>query len=488
MGREHHRTTMPKKKKRPYHQPVVEEKVSSVYIDKYLHGQRKQAIEEIKEATGNDNLNELKPHIKKGIYSYVSRQYPDFEGSVNIKSCIYNLLQDFKMTEFTQRNWQYHPYYINVHAYKKLQQSQKFPIYISNYDYDSPLYTLSNNFIFNNRKKAGLNRYSEEKIKNDVQFYLAPEQKILCAKVITLRYKPLNLQLIKKRYRAIENAVGAGILCGEIAQKQQLLTEHDALYSRSLSLSMYVMLDGDPEKAMSFIRFDDEEGEHTNVYIGDDKRRKIYGERAEGPHFHFQNETDSLLCLRKFSGEETRKYRTGRCNAIDCPHLKSYLQFLDGLDKAETERQLEKNLHYGMPFLEMKLRDRAPKTKITARMYEYIENLSDTEKSKIHYVQEWINSAKQNPQYKNEEGRKFGKIIMTLDFFTFINEKRREISDLEERSMLTQIELVTANALISTFANCEEKELSTADDRYKYQINGNHLEEIDTKGENENEV
>lgn len=486
MGREQHRTTMPKKKKRQYRPPTPETKIDQEYIDQYLHGERKEALSQIKKATGNDNLNELKPHIKNGIFAYVSREYPDFEGSVNMKACVYHLLEEFNMSHFTERSWQYKPYYIHGHSYKTLQQSRKFPIYIKNYDYESPIYQLSNNFLFNNRKKAGLNRYSEEKIKNDVQFYVAPAEQVLTAKVITLKYKPINLGLIKKMYRQLES--DGGVLDGETVAKQERLREHDALYSRSLSLSMYALLDGNPEKCMPFIRFDDEEGEHNNVFIGDDKRRRVLGDKAVGPHFHFQNETDSLLCLRKFTGEETHKYRTGRCNAIDVPHLKDYLQFLDTLDAIETEREFEKSRHHGMPFLEMKIRGRAPKTRLSAHMYSFFENLPEEDKSKIAYVKNWLDNAKENPEYKNINGKKFGKIIMALDFFTFINEKRKEILNLEERQLLTEIEITTANALLCTFANCEEKELLQQGETHKYQINGNHLTETNSKREAENEI
>ena len=449
----------------------------------YLQGEREPALENIAYSLKNFNYNEIKPILKKSLREFIQRDNPDFNGNIYFKNCVCHLLKNFKTADFVKRTWQYVPYYLRKQDYIKLHTCQKYPIHISNYNYDTPLYTLNNNFFFQNRKKKKENKYSEEKIKNDVHFYLSKEQDVICAKLITLKYKPKDIKLIKRFMRS------------ELQDNDEnkdagwQFVENNALYSRSLSISMYVLLEGDPNKALPFLRYDSEEGEHTNVFIGDDKRKAIFGEKAKSPHFHFQNETDNLLCMAKFTGDESKKYKTGRCNAIDCPHLKKYLQFLDGLSQKELLAQSDKNLTYGMPFLDIKMRSKAIKMNCAGAIYQFFIDHTEEDVKKISYVKEWMEEAKDKICYKNGDGKKFGKFIFALDLIELINEKRMSSFDIEEKNLLTQLEIICADSLINAISSCQTNEVAKNNTRNEtLEIDGTYLNGILQEGKgDENE-
>ena len=116
------------------------------------------------------------------------------------------------------------------------------------------------------------------------------------------------------------------------------------LYDRTLTISMYVLLEGSSNKSHMFLRYDSSSKTHKNIYVGSDKRQSVYGLEAENPHFHFQNEDDNLLCIKKFRDANRHiKWKTGRCNAIDCKHLIKYLLELDSLSQEKLEELSSKN-------------------------------------------------------------------------------------------------------------------------------------------------
>jgi len=451
-------------------------KVNGNLVLKYLQGDREEALQNIAKSLRNYNFNEIKPILKQSIYQFVKNDRKDFDGEIYFQECACQLFGAFKDARFIDRKWQYYPFFLRDKDYFQLQTCSKFPVLIKNYDTSEPIYALNNNFYFNNREKKGLNQYTEEKIKNDVQFFLSKESDILCAKLITLKYQPIKekLSVRKKLYRDVEKyAISNGLTPQETKAKQKELVEHQEIYKRSLSLSMYVLLNGDPNKAMPFIRYDNEEEEHNNIYIGDDKRRAVFGDKANGPHFHFQNETDSLLCLKKYQGADAWKYKTGRCNAIDIPHLRKYLIELDSLSQKEVLNMHDKQLHYGMPFLEFKLKNKGTNININGQIHQFFNEKSAEGIAKISYINDWIEKSKENDDYKNTDGKKFGKLIKALDFISFINDKRKNSRNLAEKKMLTELEVISANELIKTFSSCQANELSS--NRERYQIEGSYL-------------
>lgn len=365
--------------------------------EEYLTGKREAAVSKFGLVLNQSNLNKIRPMLKKSIFSYVRHFRKDFEGSVEIQNCIYDMFKNFNMSDFVERQWQYRPYYISGSKYSLLQTSIKNPIHISNYDYSQPLYKLANNIEYN-PKDLKLHKCPLETVKNDLKFYLSQDENILFAKLINLRYKPSNLKMAKKHNHGL-------------SEEEKLFSVYDNyLYNRSLSISMYVLLDGDPNKAMPFVRYDNDPTPHTNVYIGNDKRREVYGDIALNPHFHFQNEDDSLLCLRKYQAEDGKtKYKTGRCNAIDCKHLKKYLLDLDSLDQKDLERQAKNKMDYNMPFLQYKLTGKKVGVNVDNLFYKFIQDKTDEEVGLLEEISLWLTQSKESKVYNR--GKNFDKLI-----------------------------------------------------------------------------
>lgn len=237
---------------------------------------------------------------------------------------------------------------------------------------------------------------------------------------------------------------------------------------------MYVLLDGDPNKAMPYLRYDSEQGTHNNVFVGDDKRMAIFGKEAVGPHFHFQNETDSLLCLKKFNGSEDKKYKTGRSNAIDLPHLRKYLSYLDSLSETRLDYEYQQNRHYGMPFLELKMKGRTVKVDFVGAVCKLLEE-TDINSAKTQEIKHWLDWAKGLSEYKNQDGKKFGKFIMALDFISLLYDLRYKTGDMHERRLFTQMELITSNALINSVSSCLNNQIVDEKTQQQFNIDGAYL-------------
>lgn len=457
---------------RNYHAKVVKKKKSKSgnfnlnknalindSIEQYLSGDREEALEILTKETKLENLNQLKPFLKKSISQYVSHFYKDFNANINIKSCIYEMFDNFDAIDFMARQWQYKPYFVSNADYQKIQNATKNPIFLTHYDYLQPLYTFSNSFVYKDKKYKRV----KDKIKNDVQFYLSQNEDIMCAKIINIRYRPANLKMVGQK---------SHIAPKEIKPK---LVYDNSLYQRSFSISMYVLLDGDPKKAMPYLRYDNDNTPHTNLYIGDDKRRKIFGKTAKNPHFHFQNEDDSLLCLRNFKDNNGRtKYKTGRCNAIDCPHLKNYLIHLDNLSQYDIQKQLEENQTYNMPFLHIKAKGKALNINVDEIISNYISQRSQEERELLIDITSYLEQTKDNPLYKNSNNKCFGKLIKSLDLLDYLVSIMQQSTNYNQRKLFSHIEIMIANNVINAIDNNNTKIISHGN-QPKYEIDGDYL-------------
>ena len=196
------------KKKKKYNRTIPQTLIDRELVLAYLQGRRDEALENIAYNLGTFNYNEIKPILKKSIYEYAKSENGELDGRIHVKDCVYHMLENFDTSAFFNRTWQYVPYYLSKHDYSKLHSCKKYPIHIENYDYSAPVYDLKNNFLFATSKKKKDNKYSEEKEKNDVQFYLAKDENIFFAKLITLKYKPSNIRLIKEKHRMIDISGG----------------------------------------------------------------------------------------------------------------------------------------------------------------------------------------------------------------------------------------------------------------------------------------
>ena len=410
--------------------------------EEYLTGDRNQAIVQFGLVLNQSKINKIRPFLKKSIHSYVKHFRKDFEGSVEIKTCVYDMFRDFNMTDFVERSWQYRPYYIHSTDYTKLQQTRKNPIHITNYDYTQPLYKLSNNIDYNPRdlKRARI----KDIVKNDVKFYISQDEKMVFAKIINLKYRPSDLKAIKQHNKDLNE------------EEREFAVYDNYLYNRSLSISMYVLLDGDPNKAMPYIRYDNDPTDHENLYIGMDKRQDVFKKKACGPHFHFQTEDDSLLCLRKFKGEDGKtKYKTGRCNAINCANLKEYLLNLDAMTEKELESQLRQNLDYGMPFLQYKLDNRKIGQSVDHLFYKFIEDKDDYQMNLLDDLLIWLTTSKDAKVYNR--GLCFDKFIRGLDFLDVLHANMQASRDYAQRKLFSQLEIVIADSVLNAISNNTSK-------------------------------
>ena len=409
----------------------------------YLEGDRQEALVKLAVVLNQSRINKLKPFLKKSIHSYVKHFKKDFEGSIQIKNCVYDMFKGFDMTDFVKREWQYKPFFIHSNDYEVLRLIRKHPIHITNYNYSEPIYKLSNNIDYNPKdlKRA---KPTKEQMKNDVKFYLSNSEDVIFAKLINLKYRPSDLKLLKQKTKDYSD------------EEKQFAVYDNYLYNRSLSISMYVLLDGDPNKAFPFIRYDNDPAPHSNLFIGNDNRRDVYGKEARGPHFHFQSEDDSLLCLRKFKGEDGKtKYKTGRCNAIDCPHLKKYLLDLDALTPKQVGNLAKQGLEYGMPFLQLKLVEQKVGTSADNLFFNFIKDKTDEE---IHYLDElaiWLTQSKNDKVYHN--GKSFDKLIRALDVLDRISILMDSANNPDQRKLYSQLEIVIADSVMDVICNNSNK-------------------------------
>ena len=290
--------------------------------------------------------------------------------------------------------------------------------------------------IFNDRIAIGteeLVQQIKETLKNDIKFYISKEEDIIFSKIIRLKYKPSELSLNQKERKARE-------------EKEYALYDN-FLYNRSMSISMYVLLNGDPNKAMPFLRYDNDKLPHGNVYVGKDKRRKVFGDVALNPHFHFQNEEDSLCCLLKKEG----RMKTGRCNAIDCAHLKRYLLQLDRLTQKEVEEQEEKNLSYNMPFLKYKLENKKIIVNADKLFKNFIKDKTEEEIELLKDLCLWLSVSKNNKNYNT--GLCFDKLIRGIDFLNRIAMLMDCSLNLQQRKLYSQLEIVVADSVMNAICN-----------------------------------
>ncbi len=409
-----------------------EEKIIEESVADYLYGKRDQAFINLSHKLQERDVEEIKAILKQKLFSYMKANGGRV-GNIEHSGSLYKLIDRFNAQEFIKRKWKYVPYYVPADSYERMKTSFKYPIRLKRYKYDKPLYEFANDVEFADRKA----RYQEShsQAKTDIRFYVDHDFKsqnkgMMFAKVVNLKYKPSLLRVVNEEEKKHANA-------------QDALIADKFLYDRSLSISMYVLMDGDPNAAMPIARYDNDMYPHHNVFIGDDKRKTIFGDTAASPHFHFQNEEDSLLCLRRSRADG--KYRTGRCNAIDCYHLKQYLKKLDRLNKSEIQRNVREKNDYGMPFLNMKAKNIAVFKDPEPMIRKYFEN----NRVNNSVVLKWFDKTREYDLYKSAPNRIFTNLIKSLDLLDFIANSQKVCLDAKESKMMSDVEVLLANNVVS---------------------------------------
>ena len=412
---------------------------------------------------------DVKSYIKNGIIRYMKKYNPNLEeNTLYFEHILSDTLKELPLDDFINKAWKYVPYILKKADYYKILTAKKNPIFIKNYDYSTPIYRFKNNVTFHSQVK----RENPNIAFTDINYYLDDNESILYSKVVKEKFIPKTIKEIKvRRERLGEN-------------EKDLVVYDEKAYTRDLSISMYVFLQAQPKKAYKFFRYDSSNYSHDNLYFLNDKRRKIFGEKAYNPHFHFQNEDDALLCSKTIIGKNHKRlFKTGRCNAIDIPHLKNYLIDLDKKSENEIAYLWDKNENYGMPFLEFKVKNTPLKINLTRILTDFIEKLGEGEDK--NFIQQVISEFK--PDKNLNEKTKFYNLISILDFIQYVYNTARaksskNIKNLKRKELLYQLEIATANEVFDAICQNSKKILQK---NYKplYEIDAKYLKQDEDEEE-----
>ena len=435
-------------------------------IEKFIKVSGKEAsinlVNNILSHLPEKNHVDVKSYIKKGILRYMKKFNPNVEDNVlYFEHIISDTLKELPLDDFINKAWKYVPYVLKKADYYKILIAKKNPIFIKNYDYSTPIFKFKNNVILHSQFK----RKNPNIAFTDINYYLDDNESILYSKVVKEKFIPRTMKEVKtQKERLGEN-------------EKDLVIFDEKAYTRDLSISMYVFLQAQPKKAYTFFRYDSSSYSHDNLYFLNDKRREIFGEKALNPHFHFQNEDDALLCSKTIIGKNHKRlFKTGRCNAIDIPHLKKYLIELDKKSEGEIIHLWEENENYGMPFLEFKAKHIPLKIKLTTILEDFIEKMEVDDKNYINQVV---------AEYKTDKNlnvkTKFYNLISILDFIQYIYDTARSkssknINNLKRKEILYKLEIAVANEVFDAICQNSQKILQK---NYKplYEIDAKYLKQ-----------
>lgn len=400
----------------------------------------------------------VKRVTKEAIRENIALHNPSFDSySLFLHTNLQDLISSFDASDFIERAWQYMPMILHNREYLFLHEQEKYPIFVDKYNYDEPLYKFSNNINFQNETT-----FKRRKIQNsnDVQFYTNKDEKMIFAKVTNINFAPISHRLIKQVKKTLNE------------DDQKRIIYSPELYNRTFSISYYVMLDGDPKRCHSFLRYDSAVEPHKNVFFKGDQREEVYGAIAKNPHFHFQNEDDGLLCIKKYRDNDRHiRWKTGRCNAIDCEHLINYLQSLDKKSTSEIESLFYNGKHYNMPFLKMKLLGRKVELPTVDNLLKKF--LSKKEEGEGKFI-DCLNREFNEKVTKGKTAGCFSKLITTLELLNFITTKRAKTDKLSELEILSNLEVEAASEVVNAISHTHHKILEK-DYKPKYVIDGGFI-------------
>ena len=368
------------------------------------------------------------------------------------------VLKSIKLNDFVSKRYMSTPYILKDREFSRLMAVKKIRIFLENYNYRASLCQFQNNyrFVFQEEKSRHKNSF------NDTQFYLSESSNMLFAKTTYM-----NFDLINSASRRIAEQDSCG---------SEVLFNSEA-YKRNMSVSMYVLLEGDPQTAVHFMRYDSSNFSHNNLFLAGDDRLEVYGEIANGAHFHFQNETDGIYCLKVLPGRDSaqkKKYKTGRCNAIDIEHLKKYLISLESKSDQEIDKLFAMNKNYSMPFLEMMHQKDIP----TFDIETIIENFREMHEANVEAVLLVNQIYKLIDANVYSDYDYFGEYIKTLDVLQFITDTYRMLSnskfDLKLKAILSKLEISIANYFVNAICRVDEETFASKNGK-KFKINAPYL-------------
>lgn len=301
-----------------------------------------------------------KDMLLKEIHQYIVKKYP-LAGTVSLLANpkeIERLLLEISVKDFIGQKYLDYPFLLKSQDFYKMVSCSKRKIVIRRFK-EGATFKFVNNYI----SPTFLPGEKLKNIYNDVNFYLSEDKSMIFAKVVRQKFSVHN---IKKYVEGFNHTYD----------------EHDSQTARrGMTVAVYAFLQGKETQPCNFARLDDDGYVHRNLFI-DDQREHFFGEFAGFPHFHFQNEVDQYICRK----DNQRGYKTGRCNAIDIPHLLKYLEYIENLSSEQKDLMRAQEEDGGLPFFRL----------MTERETFFLNPLL--------VIDEFVN-------LQNEDGREMAKIL-----------------------------------------------------------------------------
>lgn len=417
--------------------PLNRAKLSDEIFFRYLTSNRRKVIEEMIEKGYEED--ELKPILKQEIKKVLNeRRMGRDVSSIRYSDSFYKLISNFNLKSFIEREWAYRPQFIKQKDYLTLQAERKIPLHFEDLNHTD--------FICDFPNKIETQCHGEfEKENKEPQFFINEKDSMLFAKLARVKYVPIRLKTVR-----------------ETAEKGELDYNDQSLFDCVMSISFCAVIDGKTKNSLPLYRYDSSKLMHKNMFVGDDYRKDVFGETVRSPHFHFQNEDDSLLCLkRQFDKCGKEVYKSGRCNAIDCDGLRRYLISLDQRNDKQIETLSKFDLHYGMPFLRQRREKLVSRCDFMPEIRKFIKTLPTNEKVDLLAVEKWLSQSdvrvwfEDGSSFAYEDCDCFGSLIKALDFIQFVFDKRVKTKNPTLVKNLSKIELLVASKAIDAFAGVE---------------------------------
>ena len=411
-----------------------------------------------------------KAEILRSIESNLSKYNREAVGSKISAIDLSELDSENFPNEFLKWSWKRRPFSLTRKDYKTILQSVKESLFIKGENPSSPVYKFVNDYNFKLSKK-----HKGEKHFNDCSFFTDASQHIAYGKVVNVQYKPISEKLI-----SIYNK-------GKSQKERENGIYKPTLYNRSLSITLYVLLDGTYQKSHPVMRYDSSPFNHHNTYYYGDKRRGVYGEVAISPHFHFQNADDDLLCLKKsINSDKVVRWKTGRCNAIDCPHLIDYLLEIDRKSAEEIDRICKIGDDFNMPFIYFKQRNQYLSVPIKKILKVFMEsenksgNLSGEDREFIAEMMSNFNELYSQSELAIEptENKIFTKLIKAINFLQYLYDRRKVTTNVRQLEILSNIEIEIADKVFNEIAGIEKSNIQKVNTKTDAK-NNSHEEKTD---------
>lgn len=382
-----------------------------------------------------DKIKLLKQIYEKVTY-HLQFNYPNLfkiKLSTNLGN-LENLEKNFDRTFLTQKKWQQKPFLFVTNVYKQLNNLPKQPIKFCE---TSGLVDDT----FSSIEILDKENYGGKLTLNSTNFFVNNEHQMLFSLITSISFSAINgdeFEGVEKRKIPLKSLFD------------------ETKFSREIDICTYVIPNGNPQNAINILRYDGTGCPHYNQVFLSEKHKQIIGEVAQVPHFHFQNNVENLLYLKKSNKDDSDlNYSAPGCNAIDCEHLIKYLQQLDAtpINMLKTETQ-----SYGMPFLDAKIKNLPLNINIQATLLNVLSSPNSLSVENINYLTTLYNQINKITYDDNTENNYFSKLIESLDVLEKMHKKIDSTQDPKQVAELTLIETECANQIVSAMSNYSQKE------------------------------